>query len=487
MSRVRTLTLPLLLALLLPLVGAAQEAPQVSSLEVAIWPEYDRPAALVIYQVRLAEETETPVTVSVPIPAQAGEPHAVAAWYPDGSLDDRVNWSSSPQGDWTMITVTTETNGVWLEFYDELTIEGDQRSYTFHWPGGVSTDSLSFEVLHPIGARDVKVQPEGETTEGLTGLTYTQLNLGARTAEQPFSVELSYSKSTASTRSTPRLRPNPALAQFEVAFWPEYDQVATLVIYQGRISPDEPLPATVAIPIPTSVGDPSAVATLGSDNSLYLVEYERQVEDDWAWITFETESSAFQVEFYDDLYFEGTTRSFTFYWPGSLETGSFSYELQQPVGASELQIIPSGVVQPDANGLVYVRANLGPQQAGSLLTISFQYEKETGELSANAVAVAPSIDRPTTTQGGTPDLGTQLPYILAGFGFLLIALGIFLYLQFQRQEKMPKKGPRARKRKSKQQRSNADLDATAVFCHVCGAKASASDRFCRSCGTKLRT
>jgi rRNA maturation endonuclease Nob1 len=31
-----------------------------------------------------------------------------------------------------------------------------------------------------------------------------------------------------------------------------------------------------------------------------------------------------------------------------------------------------------------------------------------------------------------------------------------------------------------------DLDAAAVFCHVCGSKASASDHFCRSCGTKLR-
>jgi hypothetical protein len=487
MLKARTLTLPLLLVLLLPLVGAAQEAPQVSSIEIAIWPEYDQPAALVIYQVRIAEDVETPAVVTVPIPAEVGDPHAVAAWYPDGSLDDNVTWSSSRQGDWTLVTITTETSGVWLEFYDELAIQGDQRSYAFTWPGGLATDSLSFEVLHPIGARDVQVTPEGEVIQGATGLTYTQVNLGARTDEQTFGIEISYTKSTTFLGSMPRLRPNPALAQLEVALWPEYDRASTLVIYQGSISTEEQVPTTIAIPIPASVGEPSAVATLGSDNRLYLTEYERQVEDDWAWITFETESSAFQVEFYDDLYYDGDTRSFTFNWPGSIEIGSFSYELQQPFGASGLQVIPAGVVQPDANGMMYVRASLGPQQTGSPLTISFQYEKKTGELTANAVAAAPSIDRPTTTQGGTPDLGTQLPYILGGFGFLLVALGIFLYLRFQRQEKASQKRPRTRKGKSKPQRTAADLDATAVFCHVCGTKASASDNFCRNCGTKLRT
>jgi hypothetical protein len=488
MSRVRTLALPLLLVLmLLPLTGAAQGVPQVSSIEIAIWPEYDQPAALVIYQVRLAEDVKTPAIVTVPIPAEVGDPHAVAAWYPDGSLDDNVTWSSSRQGDWSLITVTTDTSGIWLEFYDELTIEGDKRSYAFTWPGDLATDSLTFEVLHPVGAREVRVTPEGEVIQGATGLTYTQVNLGARTAEQIFSIELSYTKSTTFAGSTPQFRLNPALAQFEVALWPEYDQASTLVIYQGSISPEESLPATIAIPLPASVGEPSAVATLGSDNRLYLTEFEREVVGDWAWVTFETESSAFQVEYYDDLFFDGTTRSFTFSWPGSIGIGSFSYELQQPFGASGLQVIPAGVVQPDANGLVYVRADLGPLQTSSPLTISFQYEKATGELTANAVAAAPSIDRPATTQGGTPDLGPQLPYILGGFGFLLIALGIFLYLRFQRQEKASQKRPRTRRKKSKSQRNVADLDAAAVFCHVCGTKASASDHFCRNCGTKLRT
>jgi hypothetical protein len=169
-----------------------------------------------------------------------------------------------------------------------------------------------------------------------------------------------------------------------------------------------------------------------------------------------------------------------------LNTGSFSYELQQPVSATELRVTPAGMLQPASDGLSYVRANLGPQQAGSPLTISFQYQKRSTDLTVDSVTSAPTIDRPSTTQGGTPDLTTQLPFILGGFGLALIVLGIFLYLRMQWGEKASRKQPRQRKRKTKSQRTGGDLDAAAVFCHVCGAKASASDHFCRSCGTKLR-
>jgi hypothetical protein len=487
MSKIRLLILPLLLALLfMPVVSTAQTDPQISSLEIAIWPEYDRPAALVIYQVRLADDVDTPAVVTLPIPGAAGDPHAVAAWHPDGTLDDIVTWTATRQGEWTMIEVTTNTNGVWLEFYEQLTIAGDQRAYTFTRPVGLAVDALSFDVLHPVGAKDLRISPEGEVRKGSDGLNHTHLNLGASRSEQPFAIELSYTKPTAYTGELPVHPPNPTLSQFEVALWPEYDQPSTLVIYRGGLSPEVPLPATVSLPIPESAGEPNAVAVLGDDDRLYLVEHERRVEGHWAWITFEYDGSAFQLEYYDDLVFDGDSRSYTFTWPGSVETGAFTYELQEPIGASLIEVTPAGVAQAESDGLVYIRSDLGPQQPGSPLTISFQYEKKDTELTADAVTSAPTIDRPSTTQGGTPDLRSQLPFILGGFGLLLVTVGVFLYLRMQRQERASRKRPRKRKRKPEAQRTSADLDTAVVFCHVCGSKANASDHFCRSCGTKLR-
>jgi hypothetical protein len=488
MSKLRYLIFLLLMVmLLLPMIGTAQNQPQITNLEIALWPDYDRPEALVIYQVRLAQDTPMPAIVRLPIPAEVGQPHAVAAWSPDGSLDDSVTWTTTSQGDWTLVEILTETHGVWLEFYDDLTMEGGRRSYAYSWPGGIEVDSLNFEVLHPVGASDIQVSPEGEVRTGTDGLDYSRLDLGARGAEQEFSIEISYAMPAMSTESIPTLRPNPTFAGFEVGLWPEYDQLSTLVIFRGGISPDVSYPVTLSLPIPASAGDPSAVATLGSDERLYLTEYERQVEGEWAWITFEAESAVFQLEYYDDLVFDGALRTFTFSWPGLLATDSFAYELQQPVGAGALQVTPAGVMQVEADGLAYIRANLGAQQPISPLMINFQYEKTSSELTASIATSDSSIARPTTTQGGTPDLTAQLPLILGGFGILLIVLGIVLYSRSQRQEKSTRKRQRQRKTRSKPKPEQGGLDAAAVFCHTCGAKASASDHFCRTCGTKLRT
>lgn len=488
MSKLRKLIFLLLMVMVLvPVIGAAQNQPQITNFEIALWPDYDRPEALVIYQVRLAQDTLTPAIVSLPIPADVGQPHAVAAWYPDGSLDDSVTWTTTRQGDWTLVEVVTETNGVWLEFYDDLTMEGGRRSYAYSWPGGIEVDSLNFEVLHPVGASDIQVSPEGEVSKGVDGLDYSRLDLGARGAEQDFSIEISYAMPAISMESLPTLRPNPTFAGFEVGLWPEYDQLSTLVIYRGGISPDVSLPAMLSLPIPAGVGEPSAVATLGSDKRLYLTEYERQVEGEWAWITFEAESAVFQVEYYDDLVLDGASRAFTFSWPGMLATDTFAYELQQPVGAGALRVTPVGVMQVEADGLAYIRASLGAQQPISPLMINFQYEKASSELTANVATSASSIARPTTTQGGTPELTTQLLLILGGFGILLVVLGIILYSRAQRQDKSNRKRQRQRKTRSKTKPQEGGLDAAAVFCHTCGAKASASDHFCRTCGTKLRT
>jgi hypothetical protein len=488
MSKLRTFVLPLLLALaLLPNVSLAQSNVPIESLEVAIWPDYDRPQALVIYQVRLAEDTAAQGVVTLPIPASVGEPYAVAAWHPDGSLDDRVSWSATPQGAWTEIAITTETNGVWLEFYDDLRLEGDRRSYEFSWPGGVEVDALSLEVLHPVGAEDLQISPAGQVSQDASGLTYTRMDLGPLGYEQAFSAAVSYIKPSAFSGELPALRANPSLTNFEVALWPEYDQLSTLVILQGVLSPEVPLPATLSFPIPATVGEPNAVATVGSDNRLRDATYNRQVEGEWAWITFESETEEFQLEYYDDLVIDGASRSFTFFWPGMLTTDAFAFELQHPVDATALRVTPGGILQPDTtSGLIFTRSDLGLQQLGTVLAISFQYEKISPDLTINAIPTPSSIDRPATTQGGTPDLTTLLPVVLGAIGFLLLGLGILLYMRGQGRAKTSKRRPRQRKPKASPERKGVDLDAAAVFCHICGAKARASDHFCRSCGNQLR-
>src|SRR3990172_1671747 len=61
-----------------PAGGAAANDVRLESMQVEIWPEYDRPAALVIMRGELAASVGLPAAVSLRIPASSGGPAAVA-------------------------------------------------------------------------------------------------------------------------------------------------------------------------------------------------------------------------------------------------------------------------------------------------------------------------------------------------------------------------------------------------------------------------
>ena len=63
-------------ALALP-VGA-QEAATLSSMEFSVWPEHDRPGALVIYRGEFSPAVSLPANVALTIPGSAGKPSATA-------------------------------------------------------------------------------------------------------------------------------------------------------------------------------------------------------------------------------------------------------------------------------------------------------------------------------------------------------------------------------------------------------------------------
>ena len=56
----------------------AQEEPTLESLEIALWPEFDRPEVLVIYRGQLDADVALPALVEITLPARVGQPTAVA-------------------------------------------------------------------------------------------------------------------------------------------------------------------------------------------------------------------------------------------------------------------------------------------------------------------------------------------------------------------------------------------------------------------------
>ena len=186
----------LLGAALLPGTVSAQGSPALERVEIALWPEYDQRAMLVIYRVTLPAETALPATILVPIPARVGEPGAVAQESGDGVLVLADYTRAAPAGDWATLTIGAESTRLQIEFYDALSIEGDQRAYTLTWPAGWPVGELAFEVQQPFGVASMQIDPAPAGTRvGPDGLTYYAGTLVARDGTPETSLQLSYTAS----------------------------------------------------------------------------------------------------------------------------------------------------------------------------------------------------------------------------------------------------------------------------------------------------
>jgi hypothetical protein len=191
--------------------GSAQGTPSIARLEVAIWPEYDKPSVLVIYRLQLASGTVLPADVTVPIPASVGEPLAVAKQASDGTLVN-TTYTRQVQGDWATITLQTDSLNAQLEYYAPLTVAGQGRHFTYTWPGGVTLGALAYSVQQPVGAADMQVTPTpAEARPGADGLMYYLAELGPQDVSASRTIDVTYSRST-SQLSVEALQPTPVIS-----------------------------------------------------------------------------------------------------------------------------------------------------------------------------------------------------------------------------------------------------------------------------------
>lgn len=281
------------------------------------------------------------------------------------------------------------------------------------------------------------------------------------------------------------------LRTLEVALWPEYDQPEMLVIYRVELDPNVNLPVDLRFRIPARVGMPHAVAAGQSNDSLFTVAAERQVDGDWAYISFTSAMPIVRLEYYDPaINLDDPNRQYEFVWAGDYAVEELVLQVQQPCDTSEMTISPSlgsGVI--GSNGLVYFSNSFGSLSQGQEFDLTINYTKTSDCLTISTLDVGSELPADTP---GRVRLTNVLPYILGLLGVMLIVGGVVWYWQSGRQQ--PNQPVRARRgRRSASQVANSDVDdfqpqgsAGQIYCHNCGKRANASDKFCRSCGTRLR-
>jgi hypothetical protein len=269
-----------------------------------------------------------------------------------------------------------------------------------------------------------------------------------------------------------------------VSLWPEYDRSEVLVIYRVELPETTELPTQVRLLVPPDTPELTAAAVRAPSGELVNAPFT-QVDGDLADVVeVETDGAEVQIEFYLPLEVTGDLRRFSFTWPGGLATAAFAFEVQQPLGAADMQVEPAATSRStDSLGLTYYLVDLADQTASDQPEVSFSYNKSTSQLSADVLAPPGGLATPALASGAPVDIRGLLPWILLVAGVGLIAAGVVYFLRTRSDDRPAR--PRHRGSKATPA-SNGRIDASPVFCHNCGAQATASDRFCRQCGTALR-
>jgi len=187
----------LMVICLFPVGVQAQSNIRFSSIVVDIQPDYDKPSVLVVYHFTLAADVALPASLELRIPLQAKDSiNAVAVADSSGTLV-LESYTTSESGDWTVISMQSTSRNIRVEYYAPYIKEGNNRSYTYVWPGNYPVDVFSVSFLKPLDSTNVKLNPDiGPGTADANGLVYYNSAIGALAINQGYSLSIGYQKTT---------------------------------------------------------------------------------------------------------------------------------------------------------------------------------------------------------------------------------------------------------------------------------------------------
>lgn len=268
------------------------------------------------------------------------------------------------------------------------------------------------------------------------------------------------------------------LKSMDIQLWAEFDQPSMLVIHQFTLDESTPLPAQVTLRFPKD-GNLIAVAYL--EDTLINSDFTGpESQGNWQTVTLDVQSYApHRIEYYQPLMRDGNQRSFSFRWFGDYAVEEFSVTVQLPADSTDISMDPdftNTVISNDGLHFIgiVIQQSLKMGQANEF-TVTYERASESVSMPSNSASIQPSEPIGPNTEGRVSI--DSLPWIIGGFGLALIGLALFFYWR------STQAGEKTSRRRS------ASRDTTGgeqAYCHECGARAHAGDRFCRTCGSKLK-
>jgi hypothetical protein len=186
-------------------IGFAQNPVSViDSLDIDIWPDYDRASVLVLLTGTLPGDTQFPVSVTLPLP-EVAQLNAVARIdSKDGNMKDDIFSSTDPPGTLTFITSDLRFR---VEYYLPYTVVKNQRSFDYTWLADITVNNFQLRVQRPTSASTLNTEPAtANVVRDGDGFDYYIFPVRAVPAGQPFPLHVDY-KMTSSQLSATSLSP----------------------------------------------------------------------------------------------------------------------------------------------------------------------------------------------------------------------------------------------------------------------------------------
>jgi hypothetical protein len=262
----------------------------------------------------------------------------------------------------------------------------------------------------------------------------------------------------------------------------EWDKPSMLVIDQFVVSQDTPLPTSVTLRFPKD-GNLTAVAVQHTDGQFYDKDFDPPTEQgNWQTVTIKVESyQPHRIEYYEPLIRQGNKREFKYQWFGDYYAKQFNVTILITGDSTELVTSPPLQSTSTSTDGSLMSGTVTRNEMKTMQSFQFDLQYQRTSIAPMVTDEDAQVQPVKPVGEDTPGRVsiTNLPWIIGGFGLALIVIALFSYW---RSTQSTEEKPRRRRRL---QQEVAEVEGQA-YCHECGTRAHAGDRFCRTCGSRLR-
>ena len=177
-----------------PSLASAQSEIKLNTVQVQLWPEYDQPSMLLIFDFTVSKNTTLPAQVAFRLPKDANV--IAVAFEENGNL---VNANSAPttqDGEWQILTITVDAGTTYhFEYYEPISFNGRARQYSYLWPADYAVEAFNIKVQEPVDTVSLTSEPALEKTQENGANFYSSKPVSLAAGEQ-FILNLQYEKSS---------------------------------------------------------------------------------------------------------------------------------------------------------------------------------------------------------------------------------------------------------------------------------------------------